>query len=62
MSMEGLKMTIEFDELELDLIKTLVKMDLLESKETLKYLTEAEEKETLEQNIRILEGLQKKLK
>ena len=55
-------MTIEFDELELDLVKTLVKMDLLESKETLKYLTDKEEKETLEQNIRILEGLQKKLK
>ena len=43
-------MTIELDELELELVKTLVKMDLLESKET------------LEQNIRILEGLQKKLK
>ena len=55
-------MNVEFDELELDVVKTLVKMDLLESKETLKYVTEAEERETLEQNIRILEGLQKKLK
>ena len=27
-------MNVEFDELELDLVKTLVKMDLLESKET----------------------------
>ena len=55
-------MNVEFDELELDLVKTLIKMDLLESKETLKYVTEADERETLEQNIRILEGLQKKLK
>lgn len=55
-------MTVDLDELELDLLKVLVKMDLLESKETLKYLIDKEEKETLEQNIRILEGLQKKLK
>ena len=52
----------QLDELELDLIKTLVKMDLLESKETLKYLSDKEEKETLEQNIRLLESIQKKLK
>ncbi len=52
----------QLDELELDLIKTLVKMDLLESKETLKYISDKEEKETLEQNIRLLESIQKKLK
>ena len=50
------------NELELDLVKTLVKMDLLESKETLKYITEREEKEVLEQNIRLLESIIKKLK
>ncbi len=52
----------ELDELELDLIKTLVKMDLLESKETIKYISDKEEKESLEQNIRLLESIQKKLK
>ena len=52
----------ELDELELDLIKTLVKMDLLESKETIKYVSDKEEKESLEQNIRLLESIQKKLK
>jgi hypothetical protein len=52
----------ELDELELDLIKTLVKMDLLESKETLKYIYDKDEKEVLEQNIRLLESIQKKLK
>ncbi len=52
----------QLDELELDLNKTLVKMDLLESKETLKYISDKEEKETLEQNIRLLESIQKKLK
>lgn len=52
----------QLDELELDLIKTLVKMDLLESKETLKYISDKEEREVLEQNIRLLESIQKKLK
>ena len=50
------------NELELDLVKTLVKMDLLESKETLKYITDREEKEVLVQNIRLLESIIKKLK
>ena len=52
----------QLDELELDLVKTLVKMDLLESKETLKYITDKEEKEVLVQNIRLLESIIKKLK
>lgn len=55
-------MDYDFDELELDMLKTLVKSSLLENKETLKYIKDKEEKETLEQDIRILEGLSKKLK